>query len=712
MTKDPLQIEGQTIAEKYRVERAVGEGGFAVVYRAIHTIWNRPVAIKFFHALSLARLDRRELFMQAFIQEGALLTELSSQTASIVQARDIGTYMSPQGHWIPYMVLEWLEGCSLDELLEHEREEKLPPWSLTEMMNVIGPVASALEVAHARGIAHRDIKPGNLFLIGDRTRGKSTVKVLDFGVAKMMADNTDVQAALAKTGASVQSFSPLYGAPEQFTRSYGATGPWTDVFALSLVAVEMLSGRRVLDGTDLVQLACASADRDRRPTPRALGVPVSDAVEGVFARALAVEPAKRYARCGEFLAALTSAARITPIEPPRVSVAASRPAVIPGPPSNIALEETLVSESSPEVAPPPLVPSTGSGAILPSSASPPPADLGKGRRTSFLLGAGAAILALGTGVLLAFFNHSREPSAPGGPGAVGASGASGTPAAPSQELASAAVGTPGKPAPACPEGMAPIPAGQFFMGSDAKEAQPHEKPSHNVKLGAFCMDTYEVTAKDYKACSDIGKCRRAPVEVDWPAITAAERKLYSTLCTVADPAKQDHPINCISWDMATTFCKARDKRLPTEAEWEYTARGPDGRTYPWGDEEPLPAHLNACGTECVAWGKSHHVSLEALYPASDGYPTTAPVGQFPSGKSRFGPFDVVGNVWEWTADWYGDYGPDDGTNPAGPASGERRVIRGGAFNGSFASWLRPSFRYAQDPKAQSHGIGFRCAKSL
>ncbi|HEY0462704.1 MAG TPA: protein kinase, partial [Polyangiaceae bacterium] len=91
-TRDPLNIVGSTVAEKYRIERLVGEGGFAVVYRAQHTIWNQPVAIKFFNGLSSAPVDQREEFKNQFIQEGALLTELSSQTASIVQARDVGEY--------------------------------------------------------------------------------------------------------------------------------------------------------------------------------------------------------------------------------------------------------------------------------------------------------------------------------------------------------------------------------------------------------------------------------------------------------------------------------------------------------------------------------------------------------------------------------------------------------------------------------------------
>src|SRR6201746_1963997 len=112
-TRDPLNIVGITIAAKYRIERLVGEGGFALVYRAKHTIWNQPVAIKFFNGLSSAPVDQREQLKDQFIQEGALLTELSSQTASIVQARDVGTYTSPDGQWMPYMVLEWLDGVAL-----------------------------------------------------------------------------------------------------------------------------------------------------------------------------------------------------------------------------------------------------------------------------------------------------------------------------------------------------------------------------------------------------------------------------------------------------------------------------------------------------------------------------------------------------------------------------------------------------------------------
>jgi eukaryotic-like serine/threonine-protein kinase len=682
--RDPLKIVGEIVADKYLIEEAVGEGGFAVVYRAQHRIWKKPVAIKFFSELSNAPANQRAELEQNFINEGALLTELSSHTASIVQARDVGTYTTPEGRWMPYMVLEWLDGVSLEELLERERQSGRPPWSLLETMRVLGPVASALDVAHGKGIAHRDIKPANIFVLGDDPRsGGATVKILDFGVAKMITDNTQMRAALAKTGTNVTSFTPQYGAPEQFTRSFGATGPWTDVFALGLVAVEMMIGRPALDGEDLIQLAYSSGNPDKRPTPGTHGIELPAAVDAVFAKALATNPTERFPRAGELWSALQEAvgsggdARALAQTAPMSELALARTALGPTEPFSVRPTNTVTTSSPAMMAPSPDAPARKS-------------------KTGFVVAGVLGIAAASAAAVFAL----RSPAEP----------------APLASPTTPAVSVPAPSATApvaagCPEGMAEIPAGQFYMGSDSSD-RDNEKPAHNVTLDTFCIDLYEVTVERYAACRKRGACPRIDnATASFPELVARERKSYDELCNRELAERMEHPANCVTWKDAETYCRREGKRLPTEAEWEYATRGPDGRIYPWGDETPTAGHMNLCGKECKAWAKQAGIEVWTKLEEDDGYPATAPVGKFPQGRSRFGPYDVVGNVWEWVADWDGSYAAGDVQNPTGPATGEKRVIRGGGWNGGDPSWARPAFRYSRPPDIRHPAIGFRCAKS-
>jgi formylglycine-generating enzyme required for sulfatase activity len=256
--------------------------------------------------------------------------------------------------------------------------------------------------------------------------------------------------------------------------------------------------------------------------------------------------------------------------------------------------------------------------------------------------------------------------------------------------------------------MVHIEGGQFFMGSD--DDLPQEKPAHNVTLSPYCIDRYEVTTADYLKCSQEGKCKRAGQTNDFDGLDKHGHDIYDPLCNVRDAeSKAKHPINCVDWDMADTYCRAQGGRLPTESEWEFAARGPDGRRYPWGDDNPTAGHLNACGSECLAWASKNKVELKAMYENDDGYPNTAPVGTFPKGKSRYGLEDVVGNVWEWVADWSAPYKAESTVDPKGPEKGKTRVIRGGSWNAGEPAWVRPTFRYWNDPKTRSYGVGFRCA---
>ena len=710
--QDALGLIGTVVDQKYRVDSVIGEGGFSIVYRAEHIIWKQPVALKCFNALANVPPQMRQELLNGFIQEGKLMTALSSRTAAIVQARDVGSLTSPRtGAQVPFMVLEWLEGRPLDRILYEERERGFPARSIFDVMALLEPVTSALEVVHQQNIAHRDIKPANLFVIGDPRGAGAFVKILDFGIAKVMAEHAQLATSLAQTGKEITAFTPNYGAPEQFSRSHGATGPWTDVFSLGLIMVEMLRGGiPALQGDDYIQLAVASRDTSVRPTPRAFGVEVSDDVERVFRKVLAVAPHDRYKTAGQFWADLHGAVFPgSPLWSPMTtggmtaggysgSTGGTRPPSIDttGP----------VSRAQPSAPTTPL--------FAPASASAVPPTQSKGKWVLAALGTIAVVGGAAAAVLLLSKNSSKVPSA---------SNSSVVPAASESVEPTASVAS---APPTCGPGMVEIPGGKFFMGSD-DTSFPRWMPAHKVTLSPYCIGINEVTAGEYKACVDKGDCKRAATVPDYPKsdkITPAQheknRAIFSELCNIGEnnvvkPGREKHPMNCVSWALADLYCQANGGRLPTEAEWEFAARGSDGRKFPWGDDPGSDSkHMNACGKECLAWEQARAVEpkSEAMHEEDDGFPGTAPVGSFPKGVTRFGLNDMVGNVWEWTNDYFAIYQSEEQVDPMGAPAGDKKAIRGGGFNGGYASWVNPAFRYHQLTTASAHGIGFRCAKSL
>ncbi|HTB74076.1 MAG TPA: serine/threonine-protein kinase [Polyangiaceae bacterium] len=298
---DPFELVGTTIAGKYDVEEIVAQTALSVVYRATHRVWQRRVAIKAFTAPSLSEEAQQQL-LASFVEEGRLLMDLSERCASICQARDVSSLTTHRGEWVPYTVLEWLDGECLEVLLRREHAEGRSPRSLRAVVELLNPIAEALGVAHDRGIVHRDVKPGNIFVLSSGAGEAPRTKLLDFGVAKVM------RGAVAAPGAVVsQSFTPSYGAPEQFSAAYGTTGPWTDVYALGLIVVELLTGREALQGDVLSGLAAQSCDPHVRPTARTRGAVVTDDVEQVLERALAVSLEHRFGSARALWAALRQA---------------------------------------------------------------------------------------------------------------------------------------------------------------------------------------------------------------------------------------------------------------------------------------------------------------------------------------------------------------------------------------------------------------------
>jgi serine/threonine-protein kinase len=304
-TPDPFEWVGATIEGKYRVDAVVGEGGFGIVYRAHHLGFEQTVALKCLQVPAALVGQERERFFAGFMAEGRLLHQLSRASAGIVQALDVGAAESPSGKWTPYLVLEWLEGKPLDVELDQRSTSGLGGRGILDAIALLDPAARALALAHQQGVAHRDVKPANLFVA--EVGGQRTMKVLDFGIAKVMSETASLTRAFEATGGSLQAFTPRYGAPEQFSRRYGATGPWTDVFAFALVLIEVIAGRPALQGEDTAQLFVAASDPEHRPGLRAAGIAAPDAVERVVLTALAIDPKDRYRSLGEFWDALTEA---------------------------------------------------------------------------------------------------------------------------------------------------------------------------------------------------------------------------------------------------------------------------------------------------------------------------------------------------------------------------------------------------------------------
>ena len=231
-----------------------------------------------------------------------------------------------------------------------------------------------------------------------------------------------------------------------------------------------------------------------------------------------------------------------------------------------------------------------------------------------------------------------------------------------------------------------VPAGPFTMGTDHPRATD-EKPGHQVHLSAFAIDRREVTNAAYADFVAATGYRTAAEADDAPERLdgLSWRHPHSPNATAAP----DHPVVYVSWRDADAYCNWRGGRLPTEAEWEKSARGTDGRLWPWGDFTADRANH---------WG------------TVDGYAGLAPVGAFPLGRSPYGALDLAGNVWEWCADWYAEdyYATGPKTNPQGPTAGRFKILRGGSWANP-PPVLRSINRFEVLPVERSAYIGFRCA---
>ena len=367
MTPDPFSLVGTVIADKFRVERVLGEGGFGVVYAGTHLVLGLPVAIKCLKTGDPA----------AFLREARILFTLTHP--AIVRLFDAGVVPGPA---IPYAALELLTGTTLAADIEARAPMKRH-YGREEIAAIFGTILEGVAHAHEHGIIHRDLKPSNIMLVSDG--GKLHPKVLDFGTAR------DVVAAIdPTTGSSLGSgFTPLYAAPEQWDRGRGELGPRTDVYALGVTLAEMcLLAHPFPSPFSLAAIMHDTLDETRRPRIASMRPDLPAELETVILRALRVRPDQRHANARELLLDLRSALKTSPETAPL-----ARPMVMR------ASTPTPAPMTQPPMTPPPVTPimTAPTAAIITGPPLPEPR-----RRSNALPWALAAIfLVIAAGAIIA-----------------------------------------------------------------------------------------------------------------------------------------------------------------------------------------------------------------------------------------------------------------------------------------------------------------------
>jgi serine/threonine-protein kinase len=411
----------------------------------------------------------------------------------------------------------------------------------------------------------------------------------------------------------------------------------SDIYSLGVVVYEMLTGRVPFHSD--TPLGCVRKHLTEQPPPfRAVkpDLPALPQLERVVLKALRKDRDERCASALEFARELAEAAGGT--QP-----------TVPLPQTRVVPPEAPAPTPAPPVLPQAVAPS------LPKRAAAPPPQLrptpARPSRAKYVIFAFLVLAAAGTGMWY-WWQSRLQPQVELKP--------------PSES---------GAKTPAPPAGMIYIPGGTFMMGRGNAE-DPEETPAHTVTVTPFYLDKTPVTFKEYDQSID-----RLAQRYGGKAVGRGTSVKGDIFDRVAADAL---PVTNVTWREAQAYCEEKGKRLPTEAEWEFAARGTDGRLYPWG------YRFESALTNSVEAGSGR----------------TEAVGLRPGNASPFGVLDMSGNVWEWTAD---DYRPYPGRQSDFPAGA--KAIRGGSFQCD-KDHVTTTTRNLDLPTTRSPTIGFRCAKSM
>ena len=727
---------------QFKLLRKLGEGGMGVVYLAEDVMLSRKVALKVLPKQFSSDPERLARFKREARAAGWL------NHVNIVTAFDIGEDLGNH-----FFVMEYCEGETLDARLE--RDKRLPEKAVAV---IALQVAQGLQYAHGHGIIHRDVKPGNIFLTRD-----GVAKVLDLGLSKDVAQGAQsfetlsgvvlgtphyISPEQARGAKDVDNRSDIYSLGATMYHLVTGETPFHAPDAAAVILMHM--AKQLPDPRDIcpeisegmvhvITKAMAKEPEDRYATMAEMAEDLEQVRDGQMPVSPAVDPAH------------SSVARRRGPSTPR----SGEPEEGSAPPSGLEAPPSHQRGRAPharqrEPARPPVRSPREARAEAPG-----------GPRSRALLYVGGATA---VGILVVAFVLSTQTGSPG-PDETSlrdlaekkraaqeerlraeaarieeerrkleadrrklederrkAEGKWAGPETPRTEAAPLRVQPASQPS-ALPKelkldlggGIAMelvlVPAGEFEMGSN--EGGPEERPVHKVRISKpFYIGKYDVTVAQFRRFVETTgyetECERGGSK-GWTVKGGKWREIEGA--NWRNPGFEqtpDHPVVVVTWADAQAFTvwlsklSGRDAHLPTEAQWEYAARGPQSLKYPWGDTwdgtRANHGDVSLRNAGFTQWGCSGD---------NDGYAFTSPIGAYKN-ASWCGAYDMAGNVWQWCADWFNDkyYAESPPVDPKGPASGVGRVLRGGVWL-SFASDCRSARRHSYYPYGKDSDVGFR-----
>ncbi len=655
---------------QYAIVRELGRGGMGVVYLAKNKPMDRLEVLKVINTTLLDHPGAIERFLRE-IRSAAKLSHANVVTAySVLQ----------QGGLLAF-AMEYIEGQDLASLVKSQG-----PLPVAHACFYVQQAALGLQHAFEKGMVHRDIKPQNLILARDGK--KHIVKVLDFGLAKATREKTDETGLTAE---GIMLGTPDYVAPEQSLDAAKADIR-ADIYSLGCTLYYLLSGRPPFAGSSLAAVLMAHQMEEAKPL-NLVRPEVPEELAAVVRKMMAKSPAKRYQTPLEVVQALSPFIKQGATPKPSLELSSggveAKPAVRKA--SRVASPPPAVEAAKKQAEPANVWGSLTEGSIV--SAGPrksavirKPRVAAESKRTSrskWLIGGGVGagvLLILLLGMWAGGMFKGKAPDA-----------AREFSEEKQDKLPNSLTNSVGMK-------LVLVQPGSFRMGTPETESFRYpDEDRHEVEITRpFYVGIFEVTQEQYKRVMGQNPSFFSATGVGSHLVRGKDTRQF--------------PVEMVSWNDAVEFCRRlsdlseekgrkRTYRLPTEAEWEYCCRG--GHLF----KTPSPPfHFGDSLSSTQANFKGNWPYGGA--PEGRFLERTTQVGSY--GPNPLGLYDLHGNVWEWCADWYDAeyYKLSPPKDPQGPDTGERRVLRGGAWNES-GRMCRAAFRYNNAPGDHSANNGFR-----